>query len=81
MFLLPYKGILPTLGNNVYIAPNAAVVGDIHIGDNSNIWFNVSMRGDVNYIRAVLKTLIFRSKKAKECLLSDLAIKTSIFVT
>jgi hypothetical protein len=30
---------------------------------------------------AVLKTLIFRSKKAKECLLSDLAIKTSIFVT
>jgi hypothetical protein len=34
-----------------------------------------------NNLRAVLKTLIFRSKKAKECLLSDLAIKTSIFVT
>ena len=58
MFLLPYKGILPTIGNAVYIAPNAAVVGDIHIGDNSNIWFNVSMRGDVNYIRIGARTNI-----------------------
>lgn len=58
MHILPYKGILPTLGNNVYIAPNAAVVGDIHIGDHSNIWFNVSMRGDVNYIRIGTRTNI-----------------------
>lgn len=56
--LLPYKKILPKTGKDVFIAENAAVAGDIEIGDESNIWFNVSMRGDVHEIRIGKRTNI-----------------------
>ena len=56
--LLPYKDVLPTIGQNAFIADNAAVVGDIHIGDECGIWFNVSMRGDVHEIRIGNRTNI-----------------------
>ena len=46
-----YKGIMPTIADDVYIAPGAHVVGDVFIGKTSSIWFNVVIRGDVNEIR------------------------------
>ncbi len=49
--ILPYEGISPTLGRDVYIAPNAAVIGDVVLGNEVSVWFNVTIRGDVNYIR------------------------------
>ncbi|MBI5469307.1 MAG: gamma carbonic anhydrase family protein, partial [Deltaproteobacteria bacterium] len=49
--LLPYKGILPILGENVYIEESARVIGDVEIGRDSSIWFNAVVRGDVHYIR------------------------------
>ncbi|WP_123288789.1 gamma carbonic anhydrase family protein [Desulfosoma caldarium] len=49
--LVAYKGIVPTLGQDVYIAPGAWVVGDVHIGDRTSIWFNTVVRGDVHFIR------------------------------
>ncbi len=49
--LLPYKGILPRLGENVYIEESARVIGDVEIGRDSSIWFNAVERGDVHYIR------------------------------
>src|SRR5262245_36997920 len=49
--ILPVHGILPTFGNNCYIAPNATIVGDVVIGDECSIWFNAVLRGDVNAIR------------------------------
>jgi carbonic anhydrase/acetyltransferase-like protein (isoleucine patch superfamily) len=49
--LLEYKGKLPKLGERIYIAPGAYVVGDVEIGDHSSIWFNCVVRGDVHYIR------------------------------
>ncbi|CUS47878.1 MAG: putative carbonic anhydrase [Idiomarinaceae bacterium HL-53] len=47
----PYKGIMPTLGERVYVDESAVIVGDIHIGKDSSIWPLVAARGDVNYIR------------------------------
>ena len=47
----PYLDITPTLGEGVYVADGAAVIGDVVIGDNSSIWFNTIVRGDVNEIR------------------------------
>ena len=41
----------PKLGKNVFIAKNAVVIGDVTIGDNVSIWYNVVIRGDVNYIK------------------------------
>jgi len=58
MTILPYKKILPTIGDDVFIAENAIVVGDIEIGEESNIWFGVAMRGDVHEIRIGKRTNI-----------------------
>ena len=41
----------PVLGNNVFIAPTATVIGDVSIGDDSSFWFGSVARGDVNWIR------------------------------
>jgi carbonic anhydrase/acetyltransferase-like protein (isoleucine patch superfamily) len=49
--LLPFKGVTPTIGRNVFIAPTAAVIGDVVIGENSSLWFGVTARGDVHEIR------------------------------
>src|SRR6202140_449134 len=49
--ILPVKGISPGFGKNVYIAPNATIVGDVVLGDDCSVWFNAVVRGDVNSIR------------------------------
>ena len=49
--LLEYKGKLPKLGDRVYVAAGAYIVGDVEIGDHSSVWFNCVVRGDVHYIR------------------------------
>jgi|SRR5450432_552270 len=48
--ILPVKGISPRFGNNVFIAPNATIVGDVIMGDDCGVWFNAVIRGDVNSI-------------------------------
>ncbi len=46
-----YKGKWPKLGERVYIAEGAQIVGDVEIGDHSSVWYNSVVRGDVNYVR------------------------------
>jgi len=41
---------LPTKGKNVFIAPNAIVIGDVKIGDNSSVFYGCVLRGDINSI-------------------------------
>jgi len=33
------------------VVPSAVVIGDVVIGEESSLWFNVVVRGDVNFIR------------------------------
>ena len=49
--ILPVKGIMPALGANCFIAPNATIVGDVIMGNDCSVWFNAVIRGDVNSIR------------------------------
>lgn len=49
--ILPYQGTLPTIAPDVYVAPNATVIGDVVIGAGTSIWFNCVIRGDVHEIR------------------------------
>lgn len=45
--LLPIKTIvMPQKGENVFIAPNANVLGDVKIGKNSSIWYGAVLRGE-----------------------------------
>jgi carbonic anhydrase/acetyltransferase-like protein (isoleucine patch superfamily) len=41
----------PRIGNRVFVAPNATVVGDVVLEDDVSIWFNCVLRGDVNAMR------------------------------
>lgn len=41
----------PQFDESVFVAPSADIIGDVVIGEQSSIWFNVTIRGDVNYIR------------------------------
>ena len=49
--VLPHKGRMPRIAPDVYIAPTAAVIGDVEIGSQSSIWFGCVVRGDVNMSR------------------------------
>jgi carbonic anhydrase/acetyltransferase-like protein (isoleucine patch superfamily) len=40
----------PKIGNRVFLAPDTAVIGDVVIGDDTSIWFQCIVRGDVNWI-------------------------------
>ena len=44
--LLPYGDKTPALGERCYIAPTAAVIGDVCIGDDVSVWFGAAIRGD-----------------------------------
>lgn len=36
----------PQLGRDVWIAPNATIIGDVRLGDNASVWWNTVLRGD-----------------------------------
>lgn len=38
------------MGKDVFIAPNATVVGDITLGDNVSVWYGAIMRADMDKI-------------------------------
>ena len=46
MPVLPYKGVWPTIEDNVFIAPGAMVIGDVTIREGASVWYNTVIRGD-----------------------------------
>jgi len=48
--IVEYKGIVPKIDSGAFIAPTAAIIGDVTIGKNSGVWFNCVIRGDVEPI-------------------------------
>jgi carbonic anhydrase/acetyltransferase-like protein (isoleucine patch superfamily) len=49
--ILDFLGKKPTFNESNYIAPSADLIGDVQLGAQSSVWFNCTIRGDVNYIR------------------------------
>lgn len=45
------RGFVPEIGKDCFLAENATVVGDVHMGEGCSVWFNAVLRGDVNTIR------------------------------
>ncbi|MFH5882878.1 gamma carbonic anhydrase family protein [Halalkalibaculum sp. DA3122] len=41
----------PQFDDTVFVAPSADIIGDVTIGSQSSVWFNVTIRGDVNWIQ------------------------------
>jgi gamma-carbonic anhydrase len=53
-----YAGKTPELGQRVYLAETAAVIGDVVLGDDVSVWYNSVVRGDCNFIRIGPRTNI-----------------------
>ncbi len=49
--IIPVRGKRPAIGDNVFIADNARLIGDVEVGQDASIWFGVTIRGDVMPIR------------------------------
>lgn len=47
----PYRGLMPTLADGVYVDEQACVIGDVHLGADASVWPFAAVRGDVNRIR------------------------------
>lgn len=40
----------PLFNESNFIAPSADIIGDVTLGEESSVWFNATIRGDVNWI-------------------------------
>jgi len=56
MIVRAYEGKKPRLGERVFVAENAALIGDVEIGNDCSIWYATTIRGDVNFIRIGSRT-------------------------
>jgi carbonic anhydrase/acetyltransferase-like protein (isoleucine patch superfamily) len=48
--ILDYLGKKPHIGNDVFIAETARIIGDVEIGEHSSVWFGSILRGDINRV-------------------------------
>lgn len=53
-----YHGKVPEIHEGAWIAPGAFVIGDVELGEDSSIWYNSVVRGDVHAIRIGARTNI-----------------------
>ena len=53
-----FQGVTPRLHRSVFVADGAQVIGDVKIGEESSVWYNTVLRGDVNSIRVGRRTNI-----------------------
>jgi len=49
--LRPFRGVLPVVHHSAYVDESAQVIGDVEIGEESSVWMQVVIRGDVHRIR------------------------------
>ena len=75
--MFPHRFVKPTISPSAFVAPGAHVYGDVEIGNDSSIWFNTVLRGDVNYIRVGNRpniqdcSLVHVAYKAYPCLIGN----------
>ncbi len=50
MTIRPYQQHSPKIGTDVYIDPDACVIGDVILGDDCSVWPMTVIRADVNSI-------------------------------
>ncbi len=71
MSVAPYLGIMPTLGARVLAHTSSQIIGDVTIGDDSSIWCNAVLRGDVNRI------MIGKYTSFQDCSVGHVSHKTA----
>lgn len=56
--LRPYRGRHPVVAASAFVDETAQVIGDVTVGEESSLWMNVVVRGDVHWIRIGHRTNI-----------------------
>ena len=46
-----FLGATPVIASDVFVAPNATILGKVTIGAGSSVWFQSVIRGDINEIQ------------------------------
>lgn len=54
--ILPHKGLEPKIDDSCFISPSADIIGKVEIGEQSSVWFQVVIRGDVNHVKIGKRT-------------------------
>lgn len=49
--LLPYNDRFPSLGSGAFVAPDAALIGEVTLGEDASVFFQCVLRADINAIR------------------------------
>ena len=49
--ILPFESHSPKIADGSFVAPDATIIGNVEIGENTGIWYKCVLRGDVNEIR------------------------------
>jgi gamma-carbonic anhydrase len=56
--IISFKGITPKVHPSVFICDGVKIIGDVEIDEDSSVWYNTVIRGDVNYVRIGRQTNI-----------------------
>jgi carbonic anhydrase/acetyltransferase-like protein (isoleucine patch superfamily) len=56
--IIEYRGKRPKIAASAFVAPTAVLVGDVHIGEESSIWFGTVLRADNGPIRIGNRTSV-----------------------
>ncbi len=58
MAIEKYREHTPLLGRDAYVHATATVIGDVELGEETSLWPNVVVRGDVNRIRLGARSIV-----------------------
>jgi carbonic anhydrase/acetyltransferase-like protein (isoleucine patch superfamily) len=58
MAIYELDGKQPQLGRGAWVADTAAVIGDVHLGDEASVWYGAVVRGDSEHITIGARTNI-----------------------
>src|SRR4051794_18687716 len=48
--LVELDGLAPTIGEDVWLAPTAVLIGDVRVADRASVWFGAVLRADFAHI-------------------------------
>jgi carbonic anhydrase/acetyltransferase-like protein (isoleucine patch superfamily) len=54
--LLPHGDTFPQAADSAWVAPGAYIIGDVHLGEESSVWYGAVLRGDTEPIRIGART-------------------------
>ena len=49
--VLPHGDTSPQIARSAWVAPGAYVIGEVHLGEESSVWYGAVLRGDTEPIR------------------------------